>query len=417
MAKFPYIAQGAGSQERLRILNACIQAHVPVGFVGNPGVGKTATIAALAEATGRELIDLSLSTMPPEDVSGLPFPTQIEVGEQDENGNRKKVHAARYAMPIWQQKLLNNPHSILFLDEFSTAIPTTQHAFLQLVQDRRLPGSDEPFSDDVAIIIAMNPADQAGGSALDLPIANRFAWFTFDMDFHDWKEGFLMGWKSDTSMPIAGIEPVDDETHATRVRNTRNIIANYFGSSNGSKILSVIPTGSEKPTSSVIREDDPASMEVFRLAFMTPRSIENMASIISNLEPDDLSTIQKVINGTIGSQQGLKFYQYYMNHYKGIDIDAILKDPKKTNWKKMTIDDSTGVFIGLMEAAKSGKFEQVMNVYIEIKKQGALELLSGNRIQDLFKAEYMPKNPKKRKELMELYRKEFGSFLRQVGRN
>lgn len=417
MAKFPYIAQGAGSQERLRILNACIQAHVPVGFVGNPGVGKTATIAALAEATGRELIDLSLSTMPPEDVSGLPFPTQIEVGEQDENGNRKKVHAARYAMPIWQQKLLNNPHSILFLDEFSTAIPTTQHAFLQLVQDRRLPGSDEPFSDDVAIIIAMNPADQAGGSALDLPIANRFAWFTFDMDFHDWKEGFLMGWKSDTSMPIAGIEPVDDETHATRVRNTRNIIANYFGSSNGSQILSVIPTGSEKPTSSVIREDDPASMEVFRLAFMTPRSIENMASIISNLEPDDLSTIQKVINGTIGSQQGLKFYQYYINHYKGIDIDAILKYPKKTNWKKMTIDDSTGVFIGLMEAAKSGKFEQVMNVYIEIKKQGALELLSGNRIQDLFKAEYMPKNPKKRKELMELYRKEFGSFLRQVGRN
>lgn len=297
MAKFPYIAQGAGSQERLRILNACIQAHVPVGFVGNPGVGKTATIAALAEATGRELIDLSLSTMPPEDVSGLPFPTQIEVGEQDENDNRKKVHAARYAMPIWQQKLLNNPHSILFLDEFSTAIPTTQHAFLQLVQDRRLPGSDEPFSDDVAIIIAMNPADQAGGSALDLPIANRFAWFTFDMDFYDWKEGFLMGWKSDVSMPIAGIEPVDDETHATRVRNTRNIIANYFGSSNGSQILSVIPTGSEKPTSSVIREDDPASMEVFRLAFMTPRSIENMASIISNLEPDDLSTIQKVING------------------------------------------------------------------------------------------------------------------------
>lgn len=417
MVKFPYIAQGAGSQERLRILNACIQAHVPVGFVGNPGVGKTATIAALAEATGRELIDLSLSTMPPEDVAGLPFPTQIEVGEQDENDNRKKVHAARYAMPIWQQKLLNNPHSILFLDEFSTAIPTTQHAFLQLVQDRRLPGSDEPFSDDVAIIIAMNPADQAGGSALDLPIANRFAWFTFDMDFHDWKEGFLMGWKSDASMPIAGIEPVDDETHATRVRNARNIIANYFSSSNGSQILSVIPTGSEKPTSSVIREDDPASMEVFRLAFMTPRSIENMASIISNLEPDDLSTIQKVINGTIGSQQGLKFYQYYMNHYKGIDIDAILKDPTKTNWKKMTIDDSTGVFIGLMEAAKSGKFEQVMNVYIEIKNQGALELLSGNRIQDLFKAEYMPKNPKKRKELMELYRKEFGGFLRQVGRN
>lgn len=93
MAKFPYIAQGAGSQERLRILNACIQAHVPVGFVGNPGVGKTATIAALAEATGRELIDLSLSTMPPEDVSACHSRLKLKLV------NRMKMVIVRRCMP------------------------------------------------------------------------------------------------------------------------------------------------------------------------------------------------------------------------------------------------------------------------------------------------------------------------------
>ena len=169
----PYIAQSSNSKRLFNIIDGCVKAGVPIGFIGNPGVGKTATFEAYAQATGRELINLSLSTLPPEDVSGLPFPTKIEVGE---GRNKRTVDAAKYAIPVWQQRLLANPYSILFLDEFSTANPSTQHAFLQLVQNRRLPGSDEPFSREVAIIICMNPAEQAGGSSLDLPIANRFAW-------------------------------------------------------------------------------------------------------------------------------------------------------------------------------------------------------------------------------------------------
>ncbi|MCT7846422.1 MAG: MoxR family ATPase, partial [Lactobacillus iners] len=160
---YPYIAQGANAKQMFNIMQACIRAGVPFGLVGNPGVGKTATIEAMAKTLGRDLINLSLSTMLPEDIAGLPFPAKINIGSDK---NEQMVDAACYAMPVWQQRLLHNSNAILFLDEFSTAIPTTQHAFLQLVQNRRLPGSDLPFSKNVAIIIAMNPADQAGGSSL-----------------------------------------------------------------------------------------------------------------------------------------------------------------------------------------------------------------------------------------------------------
>lgn len=411
---YAYIPQDKDSKRTFTIMNACIRAGVPFGWVGNPGAGKTATVQALAEATGRELINLSLSTMPPEDVAGLPFPTKIEVGPE---GNKRTVDAAVYAMPKWQQRLLNNPHSILFLDEFSTAIPTTQHAFLQLVQDRRLPGSDEPFSDEVAIIIAMNPADQAGGSALDLPIANRFSWYVFNLSFDGWMEGFKRNWKSDIKMELPGIVEMTDEEIEQRSLNVRHLIENYLKSSKGSRVTDIIPTGAEKPTSAVTRKNDPAELEVFRLAYMTKRSWDNLANILTYVDPKNTGAIQEIINGTIGSNQGTTFYQYYLDNIKGIDLDRILKDPASQDWKSMTLDDSVGIFQGLIQVAKEGRIDEVLDVYIEIKNQGANELLSGNRIQDVFKAQYLQKVPRdKVPAIQKKYIENFGDFLKKVNR-
>lgn len=413
---YPYIAQGPQARKMFNIMSACIKASVPFGLVSGPGVGKTATIEAIAKAEGRELINLSLSTMPPEDVAGLPFPTQIEVGQGD---NRHTVHAAMYAMPAWQQRLLNNPHSILFLDEFSTAQPTTQHAFLQLVQNRRLPGSDEPFSDDVAIVIAMNPADQAGGSALDLPIANRFSWFVFDQSFDDWADGFKTNWVSHKEMPKPwDTEKVDEDEIRRRNLDIRALIIKYLNSSKGSRQVNIVPTGTEQPTSSQVRKNNAADMEVFRMAFPSARTWDNLANIMTYLDPKDTAAIQDVINGTIGSAQGVIFYQYYLENIKGIDIDRILNDPTSQNWKDMTLDDSAGIFQGLMQACKDGKAEQVLDVYLAIKDAGALDLLSGNRIQDLFKAEYQKGWPvARKKEFTKKYIDAFGDFLKRIAKD
>lgn len=401
---YPYIAQSKEAENTFALLIACVQAHVPIGFIGNPGEGKTATIQAVAESTKRELINLSLSTMPPEDVSGIPAPAKVKIGD-------KEVIAAPYTMPPWQQRLLANQNSILFLDEFTTAPPSTQHAFLQLIQDRRLPGSDEPFSDNVAIVIAMNPAQQAGGSSLDLPIANRITWSKFETNYYDWEQGFKMNWRSDTPMSIP-VERLDPEQAESRSAKIRGIIIKYMNSSNGSHQLSIIPTGRESP--SMIKEHDEVALEVFGLAYPTKRSWENLARILAEIPDNETSAIQNAINGTIGYAQGLKFYKFFIENRKGIDIEDILKNPTKQDWKHMTINDSDGIFINLIEAAKNGRIKEVLNVYVAISHAGAKDLLSGNRIKDIFKHEYFKGySAEETKKMTQIYLHEFKDIMKK----
>lgn len=411
---YPYIAQGANAKQMFNIMQACIRAGVPFGLVGNPGVGKTATIEAMSKTLGRELINLSLSTMLPEDIAGLPFPTKINIGSDKKE---QMVDAACYAMPVWQQRLLHNSNAILFLDEFSTAIPTTQHAFLQLVQNRRLPGSDLPFSKNVAIIIAMNPADQAGGSSLDLPIANRFAWFTFNPDFNDWATGFKQRWQSEELMSVPSF-CTDEKILMARNKKIRSTIIDYLDSEKGAHQVTIVPSGMENPISSVVRRDDPAEMEVFRLAFPSARSWDNLAEIMTYIDEKDFGTIQVVINGTIGSNQGIAFYKYYVDNLKRLNIDAILKDPKSVDWKHISIDESAGIFRALIEEAANGRLDQVLEVFISIKIAGAENLLSGNRLQDIYKAEYLNKLPlATRKKVKQRYLEYFGDFLTKIANN
>lgn len=411
---YSYIAQGSEAKRMFRIMQACVRSGVPFALVGNPGVGKTATIEAIAKAEGRELINLSLSTLMPEDVAGLPFPSKTSFGEGE---NAITVDTASYAMPVWEQRVLKNPHSILFLDEFSTAVPTTQHAFLQLVQNRRFPASDVPFSKDVAIVIAMNPATQAGGSALDLPIANRFAWFTFEQAFDDWAEGFKMRWESPVKMELPAKEVSKDEVMQRNLK-IRSIIVKYINSDKGARQVTVVPTGNEQPASSVINKNDPAEMEIFRLAFPSARSWDNLAEVLSYIDPKDYSAIQTVINGIIGVNHGVSFYKYYIDNIKGVDIDEIMADPDSVDWKNMSIDESSGIFQALLEQADSGKLDKVLDVFIAIKNSGANNLLSGNRIQDIYKNKYLKKLPNDmRTQVTNKYLDAFGDFLKEIAKN
>lgn len=410
----PYISQSADSRHMFNILDACVKAGVPVGYIGNPGVGKTATFEAYAKATGRELISLSLSTLPPEDVSGLPFPTKVQVGE---GADARMVDAAKYAIPVWQQRLLANPHSILHLDELTTANPSTQHAFLQMIQDRRLPGSSEAFSDEVAIIACMNPAEQAGGYGLDLPIANRFAWFTFDANYFDWKEGYLRGWSSEERMEVPGNPVLTPDEIVKRQNKIRRLVVGFLESDKGARQLSMIPKGTETPTSDVIRHDDAAEMERFRLAYPTPRSWENLTNILVYMNDDDDYAISEAVNGTIGSARGVLFLNYYLRNRKGINIEDILKDPDSVDWKSMDVDDSAAIFQSLIETAKAGRPLEALEVYLAIQRAGAYNLLSGNRIKDIYKVEYTRNlTAEQRREFQEKYKQAFKGLLQDSAR-
>jgi hypothetical protein len=288
---------------------------------------------------------------------------------------------------------------------------------LQLVQNRRLPGSDLPFSKNVAIIIAMNPADQAGGSSLDLPIANRFAWFTFNPDFNDWATGFKQRWQSEELMSVPSF-CTEEKILMARNKKIRSTIIDYLDSEKGAHQVTIVPSGMENPISSVVRRDDPAEIEVFRLAFPSARSWDNLAEIMTYIDEKDFGTIQVVINGTIGSNQGIAFYKYYVDNLKRLNIDAILKDPKSVDWKHISIDESAGIFRALIEEAANGRLDQVLEVFISIKIVGAENLLSGNRLQDIYKAEYLNKLPlATRKKVKQRYLEYFGDFLTKIANN
>ena len=407
--EYPYIAQSQNARKTFTELIACVNSGTPFGWVGDPGVGKTATIQAVADATGRELINLSLSTLPAEDVAGIPYPSKEKIGEDIEP-------TAVYAKPWWQRRLLANPHCILFLDEFSTAFPSTQHAFLQIIQDRRLPSSETRFSDDVAIIIAMNPSEQAGGNELGLPIANRMSWYKFEANYDDWAAGFKMGWKSPTKMTVpASIVP--EEEHERHDEKIRNIILKYLDSSAGSRQVNVLPSDKDVPVD--INASDLSRMEIFRMTFPSGRSWDNLSRILSWIPDTDenLPIINDVIIGTIGSTHGLKFYKFFLDNHNSLDLKAILNDPSTVDWKKLSVNDTEGIFMGLIDLAKSGHFKEVLNVYFEIAHQNAFDLLSGARLNEVWKAENMKGLSREEKlELTNAYKENFGPLMKRASR-
>jgi hypothetical protein len=220
-----------------------------------------------------------------------------------------------------------------------------------------------------------------------------------------------MNWRSDTPMSIP-VERLDPEQAESRSAKIRGIIIKYMNSSNGSHQLSIIPTGRESP--SMIKEHDEVALEVFGLAYPTKRSWENLARILAEIPDNETSAIQNAINGTIGYAQGLKFYKFFIENRKGIDIEDILKNPTKQDWKHMTINDSDGIFINLIEAAKNGRIKEVLNVYVAISHAGAKDLLSGNRIKDIFKHEYFKGySAEETKEMTQIYLHEFKDIMKK----
>lgn len=434
---YPYIPQDPTSMSQMTIIEACIAAGVPVGLISSPGVGKTKTIEAIGEVMGRHVVDRSLPTLPSQDVSGIPSIQRRTINK--EKDNETEVAYAKYTMPDWQIEVLEDPNCILFLDEFSTAWPSTQHAFLQIVQDRKFPGSDLHFSKNVAIIIAMNPDAQSGGNSLDPPIANRFAWYPFTLSNEAFDEGFRTAWRVDKPMPMPRIE-TDPEKIAMREKKLRGMIIDYIHHA-ASYQLVVMPDPNADVNNidnrSLSKKDDDQTnpqkksgnedtlADLNMLAYQTPRSLENMVNILKYIPENDMATFNKTVNGAIGFVQGKIFNEYYAQHNDELDIDKIMNDPYDQDYGAGNIvNNTTALFNGLINAAENdNKFLKAIEVYFAIAKSGHHELLSGDRIQRIWLNDYMHDeegnklSEEKMAELTDRYIKYFGDVMKKTTEN
>jgi hypothetical protein len=132
----------------------------PILLWGSPGIGKSGRVEQVGAAARLPVETLYLSTLQPEDLSGVPM--------ANAHGGITNVCTLSQI-----QVLIDAQKGVLFLDELTTARPAVQGAGLAVVYERMIAGKRLPGR--VRVVGAANPPEEAaGGWNLALPMANRF---------------------------------------------------------------------------------------------------------------------------------------------------------------------------------------------------------------------------------------------------
>ena len=134
----------------------------------NPGVGKTQIINEFAQQRGVNMYTMILSQLMPSEVSGITMP---------DIKTRKMI--------ICDSELLLSlkDGDILFIDECLTALKQTLDAFLNLIQDRRLPSGKKLA--DIMLIACSNPQ---GMPNLSPAIKQRFIMYDLKFNAEEYQE-------------------------------------------------------------------------------------------------------------------------------------------------------------------------------------------------------------------------------------
>ena len=173
------------SSNQITALALAIQARVPALIQGEPGTGKTKTIGAIVEALGEPLATFIPVVHEPQDIGGYPVPSER---------NGRKVIELRL-VGGWLDGILEAKRGTIFIDEITCAPAMMMAACLRPLDSRMI--GEEQLSDDVAIVLACNPPEQAvGGQPIPPPMANRVVWIDWGVDNNAVIEGFLGGWEA-----------------------------------------------------------------------------------------------------------------------------------------------------------------------------------------------------------------------------
>jgi ATP-dependent Lon protease len=148
-----------------------------------PGVGKTATIAKLAEKLDMNFIPVHLSIRDEAEIGGYPDKEEVVIGGH-------KMFVMKYALPEWAVSANERPTIVLF-DEFNRAQLAQRNASLQILNERRL-GENFKFNDNVLMVACGNLGedDNCDVDELDDAMKNRFITIKHEETLKEWIKDF-----------------------------------------------------------------------------------------------------------------------------------------------------------------------------------------------------------------------------------
>ncbi len=182
----------------------CLKVNLVCMLAGQPGIGKSAIIYAIAQKFNLQLIDLRLSQCDPVDLNGFPTVVKKPIYEtkkfKDKNGDiverlmdtGKTRNIATY-IPMDTFPLDSTPLPVgkrgwlLFLDEFNSAPISVQAASYKLILDRMV--GTYNLHKDVAIVCAGNLiSDGAIVNRMSTAMQSRLVHLELGTDIKQWTD-------------------------------------------------------------------------------------------------------------------------------------------------------------------------------------------------------------------------------------
>jgi MoxR-like ATPase len=283
------------TEQLLILISLAIQANVPVLLIGEPGVAKTAIIAAIAKQLDWPFLAKIGSVHDPTDFNGLPHMTERGV----------EMLAFRWAREF-SEEALGHKRGLIFMDEFNMAQQSVMAAMLRMIHEGYV--GDTKLGPGVARIAAMNPPEIANVPNLLPAMANRFAHFKWHLSPEYWVSQTIKGYPAPHVTPI----PSNWKAHLPQAQS---MVASYIAS-NTTALL-------QRPTTEDKWADAWPSPRTWDMA---TRLLAAAASIGSN---DAIEA--GLVESTVGAGAALGFMEY-RRKLNLPNPEDVLKNPKGTKY-------------------------------------------------------------------------------------
>lgn len=287
-------------KELEKLVKQAYKKQLPIFVWGNTGIGKSDTVRKVAKDLAKELklaynedtkdidneknfsvVDVRISQFEPSDLRGIPHIVKSKGIENE--------HTV-WITPNWLPK---KSKGILFFDELNLAPPSIQASAYQLILDRKL-GDYELPSGWVVVSAGNRLEDRANVFEMSAPLQNRFL-------------------HSELDIPSATSEGNWQEWAVSNNIDHRIIAFLQF-----------------KP--SLLFKFDIKNKDK---AFPTPRSWYFCSKLISDIDSNNLETLNLLVSASVGEAVGMEFTSF-LKLRKKIDIKKVLSNPEKCVLPKET---------------------------------------------------------------------------------